>query len=92
MTTGDVGALLDCHSQPLTDANLEDLTKSASEEEEETQQVVDQSGLTLERLAKLCNLAKELKEGSREWEQRYGSFCAILQQGRRSHESLQDAL
>ncbi|CAI9735633.1 Hypothetical predicted protein [Octopus vulgaris] len=47
--------------------------KSKEEEEEEetqqeTEEVVDQTGLTLERLARLCNLAKELKEGSQEWD------------------------
>ncbi|CAE1162787.1 unnamed protein product [Acanthosepion pharaonis] len=64
VTTGDIDDLLDCHFQPLTDADLEDLTMSASEEEEtqqETEEFVDQTCLTLERLAKLCNLAKELK-------------------------------
>ncbi|XP_070401469.1 tigger transposable element-derived protein 1-like [Nothobranchius furzeri] len=73
MTTEDVNELLDCHSEPLTDADLEDLTKSASEEEDEpqegAQEVVEETGLTLERLAKLCNLAKELKELSQEWDE-----------------------
>ncbi|XP_064093830.1 tigger transposable element-derived protein 1-like [Macrobrachium nipponense] len=72
-TTEDVDELLDCHSQPLTDADLEDLTKSASDEDsetqEETQEIVEETGLTLERLAKLCNLAKELKELSQEWDE-----------------------
>ena len=72
MTAEDVDELLDCHSEPLTDADLEDLTKSASEEEDEpqegAQEVVEETGLTLERLAKLCNLAKELKELSQEWD------------------------
>ncbi|CAI9719907.1 Hypothetical predicted protein [Octopus vulgaris] len=72
MTTGDIDVLLDCYSQPLTNADLKDLTKSASEEEEETEEVVDQTGLTLEQLAKLCNLAKELKEGSQEWDDDMG--------------------
>uniref|UniRef100_K7FQ19 HTH CENPB-type domain-containing protein n=1 Tax=Pelodiscus sinensis TaxID=13735 RepID=K7FQ19_PELSI len=82
MTTEDVDELLDCHSQPLTDADLEDLTKSASDEDsetqEETQEIVEETGLTLERLAKLCNLAKELKELSQEWDEdmvRSLQFC-----------------
>ncbi|CAI9727176.1 Hypothetical predicted protein [Octopus vulgaris] len=34
----------------------------------ETKEVVCQTGLTLERLAKLCKLAKEFKEESQEWD------------------------
>ncbi|CAE1149180.1 unnamed protein product [Acanthosepion pharaonis] len=34
MTMGDIDDLFDCQSQPLTDQDLEDLTNSASEEEE----------------------------------------------------------
>ncbi|XP_064106779.1 tigger transposable element-derived protein 1-like [Macrobrachium nipponense] len=77
MTTEDVDELLDRHSQPL-----EDLTKSASDEDsetqEETQEIVEETGLTLELLAKLCNLAKELKELSQEWDEdmvRSLQFC-----------------
>ncbi|CAI9740991.1 Hypothetical predicted protein [Octopus vulgaris] len=36
--------------------------------QQESEEIVDQTGLTLERLAKLCNLAKELKEGSKKWD------------------------
>ncbi|XP_068216342.1 tigger transposable element-derived protein 1-like [Palaemon carinicauda] len=83
MTTEDVDELLDCHSQPLTDADLEDLTKSASEEEsegtqEETQENVEETGLTLERLAKFCNHMKEAKEMLQEWDEdmvRSMQFC-----------------
>ncbi|XP_051784731.1 tigger transposable element-derived protein 1-like [Erpetoichthys calabaricus] len=73
MTTDDVNELLDCHSQPLTDEDLEELMKSASEEEEEeeqqeTEEVVSPTGLTLERLAEICRLAKDLQEQSQEWD------------------------
>ncbi|XP_066962141.1 tigger transposable element-derived protein 1-like [Macrobrachium rosenbergii] len=85
MTTGNVDELLDCHSQPLTDEDLEELTKSASEEEEEAAQqeteVVSQTGLTLERLARLCNLAKELQERWQEWDDdtiRSVQFCNMV--------------
>ncbi|CAE1326201.1 unnamed protein product [Acanthosepion pharaonis] len=42
MTTGDIDELLDCHYQPLIDADLEDL-KSASKEEtqQEMEEIVD---------------------------------------------------
>lgn len=99
MTTEDVDELLDCHSQPLTDADLEDLTKSASEEEnepqEETQEVVEETGLTLERLAKLCNLAKELKELSQEWDEdmvRSLQFCNKIDEDMTPYRMLFDRI
>ena len=35
MTTEEVNTLIDCHSNPLTDENLQEMTRSASEEEKE---------------------------------------------------------
>ncbi|XP_066955717.1 tigger transposable element-derived protein 1-like [Macrobrachium rosenbergii] len=85
MTTGNVDELLNCHSQLLTDEDLKKLTKSASKEEEEAVQqeteVVSQTGLTLEWLAGLCNLAKELQERSQEWDDnmvRSVQFCNMV--------------
>ncbi|KAK7077137.1 hypothetical protein SK128_007452 [Halocaridina rubra] len=52
MTHKDVNELIDCHSQPLTDEDLEEMTRSASEEEEEeeleeTHEEIEEPGLTL---------------------------------------------
>ncbi|KAK7084909.1 hypothetical protein SK128_007012 [Halocaridina rubra] len=52
----DVDDLIDCHLQPLTDEDLEEITKSASEEEEEEKpeemhEEAEEPGLTLECLA-----------------------------------------
>ena len=85
MNTGDVDELLDCHSQPLTDEDLVELTKLPSEEEEEeAHQEADEvshTGLTFERLADLCNLAKELQERSQKWDDnmvRSVKFCNMV--------------
>ncbi|KAK7086119.1 hypothetical protein SK128_024982 [Halocaridina rubra] len=54
MTHEDVNELIDCHSQPLTDEDLDEITKSASEEEEELEEShepIEEPGLALERLA-----------------------------------------
>ena len=64
MTLEDVNELIDCQSQPLTDEDLEEMTKSVSDEEEEQQHQahdeVEELGLTLEHLAPMYNMAKEL--------------------------------
>ena len=63
MTTEDVNNLIDAHSKPLTDDDLTEMTKSASEEEEDPDnpaEVEEEVGLTLERLADLVKSAKEL--------------------------------
>lgn len=70
MTTNDVSELLDYHSQLLTNEDLEEFTKSASKEEDEEQEDMEEdvfpTGLTLERLAKICKLAKQLQKRSQE--------------------------
>ena len=71
MTSDDVNDLIDCHSQPLTDEDLMEMTKSASEEEEGEQEQaedeeVEEAGLTVERLATMCNIAKDLEEKSQD--------------------------
>jgi len=73
MTHEDVNELIDAHSQPLTDEDLTDMTKSASEEEEEEQeepgfQEEEEVGLTLERLATMVRMAKDLQRVAQEWD------------------------
>ncbi|XP_060638038.2 chromobox protein homolog 3 isoform X1 [Anolis sagrei] len=71
MTAKDVNDLLDMHSQPLTHEDLEELTKSASEEEEEEGQWAEEEevvGLTLERLATLHKKAQELQQLAEDWD------------------------
>ncbi|GFU24966.1 uncharacterized protein NPIL_385411 [Nephila pilipes] len=50
--------------QPLTDEDLAELTKSAEEEETEEKD----EGLTLERLAELMRIAKELQKKAKSWD------------------------
>ena len=52
MTEEDVGALINRHSNPLTDEDLLEMTKFASEEEngEEDEEETEKRGLTLENL------------------------------------------
>ncbi|XP_064090765.1 tigger transposable element-derived protein 1-like [Macrobrachium nipponense] len=52
MTAEDVNSLIECHSEPLTDEDLVEMTRSASEEEEEAaddgyDDELEQRGLTL---------------------------------------------
>uniref|UniRef100_UPI00358E0465 tigger transposable element-derived protein 1-like n=1 Tax=Myxine glutinosa TaxID=7769 RepID=UPI00358E0465 len=73
MTHEDVNDLIDAHSQPLTDEDLTEMTKSASEEEEEEQeepgsQEEEEVGLTLERLATMVRMAKDLQRVAQEWD------------------------
>lgn len=51
--TPDHVNLIDCHSEPLINEDLVEMTKSASEEEEE------------EGLTSLCNTAKDLQRYGR---------------------------
>uniref|UniRef100_UPI00358E5639 tigger transposable element-derived protein 1-like n=1 Tax=Myxine glutinosa TaxID=7769 RepID=UPI00358E5639 len=70
MTHEDVNELIDAHSQPLTDEDLTEMTKSASEEEEEDpgSQEEEEVGLTLERLATMVRMAKDLQRVAQEWD------------------------
>ncbi|XP_039610973.1 tigger transposable element-derived protein 1-like [Polypterus senegalus] len=61
MTFDDVNELLDAHFKPLSDEDLAEMTKSASEEEQENPaQEEDDSGLTLKHLATILRMAKDL--------------------------------
>ncbi|XP_072255075.1 tigger transposable element-derived protein 1-like [Pyxicephalus adspersus] len=64
MMEEDIGALIDCHSDPLTDEDLLEMTKSASEEEnkEEDEEETEKRGLTLENLQQLCNMARAMQQ------------------------------
>lgn len=64
MTEEDISALIDCHSDPLTDEDLLEMTKSASEEEneEEDEEETEKRGLTLENLQQLCNMARAMQQ------------------------------
>ena len=63
MTFEDVNGLTECHSEPLTDEDLVEMTKSASEEEDDEnpqEEEIEERGLSLEGLQDLCNVAKDL--------------------------------
>ncbi|XP_061433688.1 uncharacterized protein LOC133359240 isoform X2 [Lethenteron reissneri] len=63
MTEEDVNGLIDAHSDPLTDEDLLEMMKSASEEESEEEQdeEIEERGLTLENLQQLCNMARAMQ-------------------------------
>ncbi|XP_061680365.1 tigger transposable element-derived protein 1-like [Syngnathoides biaculeatus] len=63
MSEEDVGALVDCHSDPLTDGDLLEMTKAASEEENsEDDEETEKRGLTVENLEQLCDMAREMQQ------------------------------
>ncbi|XP_064103313.1 tigger transposable element-derived protein 1-like [Macrobrachium nipponense] len=71
MTAEDVNSLIECHSEPLTDEVLVEMTRSVSEEEEEAADDGDddqpeQRGLTLENLQELCNMARAMQQRAQE--------------------------
>ena len=68
MTTEDEDELIDCHSEPLNEQDLEAMTKSASkkEEKESHEQAVEQSRWLLKRLVELFGLINKVKERSQE--------------------------
>ncbi|XP_015921938.1 tigger transposable element-derived protein 1-like [Parasteatoda tepidariorum] len=63
MTKEDISALIDCHSDQLTDEDLLEMTKFESEEEneEEDEEETDKRGLTQENLQQLCNMARAMQ-------------------------------
>ncbi|XP_067133880.1 tigger transposable element-derived protein 1-like [Centruroides vittatus] len=70
MTTEEVNTLIECHSIPLTDEELVEMTRSVSEEEEEVSDNGDDNeaeerGLTLENLQEFCN--KGPKKSTTTW-------------------------
>ncbi|XP_064104045.1 tigger transposable element-derived protein 1-like [Macrobrachium nipponense] len=71
MTAEDINSLIDCHSEPLTNEDLVEMIRSASEEEEEAADDGDddepeQRGLTLENLQELCNMARAMQQRAQE--------------------------
>ncbi|XP_070591828.1 tigger transposable element-derived protein 1-like [Erythrolamprus reginae] len=72
MTPDEVNGLLDEHGLPLTDKDLEELTRSASEEEEEEEaeqaEEEEDVGLTLERLAEVHRAAAHLQRMVELWD------------------------
>ncbi|XP_028664099.1 tigger transposable element-derived protein 1-like [Erpetoichthys calabaricus] len=62
MTSDDINELLDAHSELLSDEDLAEMTKSASEEEDQDDPAEEEdAGLTLERLATILRMAKDLQ-------------------------------
>lgn len=69
MTQDDVNDLIETHSAPLTDEDLTELTKSASEEEvEEQEEEEEDEGLSIERLGRVVRTANDLKQMLAEWD------------------------
>ncbi|XP_066946921.1 tigger transposable element-derived protein 1-like [Macrobrachium rosenbergii] len=70
MTEDEVNGLIDAHSDPLTDDDLVEMTKSASEEESQEEEDEDEDneerGLTLENLQQLCNMARAMQQFAQE--------------------------
>ncbi|XP_068617067.1 tigger transposable element-derived protein 1-like [Brachionichthys hirsutus] len=74
MTAEDIDSLINAHAEPLTNDDLTEMTKSASEEEEDPE-VAEEGGLTAERLADLVRSAKDLQSKAEEWDEQMGR-CA----------------
>ncbi|XP_061923673.1 tigger transposable element-derived protein 1-like [Entelurus aequoreus] len=77
MTADDVNELMDAHSQPLSDEDLRELTSASEEEEQEREEQEEEElgtdedeevGLTLNRLAAMVRMAKELQQMAQEWD------------------------
>lgn len=72
ITYKEFNDLINAHSQPLTDEDLAELTKSASKEEtegqEEPSQEEEDESLTLEQLAELMSKAKDLQVTAKSWD------------------------
>ena len=69
-TEEDLDTLIDTHGDPLTDQDLEELTKSASEDEGDADEddEPEDEGLSLDRLSRLLQLFREAKELSMAWD------------------------
>lgn len=64
MTPDDINALIDAHTDPLTDEDLAEMTKPPSEDKEEQDTSVEKDeevGLTLGHLATMVRMATELQ-------------------------------
>lgn len=97
MTPDDINALVDAHSQPLTDDDLAEMTKPPSEyegEEEEENASVDkdeEDELTLDRLATMVRMANELQRAAQEWDPlmfRSLQFSNIIEGGMSVYKNL----
>ncbi|XP_013360806.1 PREDICTED: tigger transposable element-derived protein 1-like isoform X2 [Chinchilla lanigera] len=96
VTPDNVYDLIDVHSQPLTDEDLTEMTKSASEEEDEEQDELrvgeeEEVGLTLDRLATMVRMAKELQQVAEEWDPqmlRSLHFINIIESGMSVYKNL----
>uniref|UniRef100_A0A3Q3KF68 DDE-1 domain-containing protein n=1 Tax=Monopterus albus TaxID=43700 RepID=A0A3Q3KF68_MONAL len=71
MTSDDVNDLIETHSDPLTDEDLTELTKSASEDEDDEHDDPEEeheAGLTLERLSSIVRTVKEAQSMAESWD------------------------
>ncbi|XP_055078751.1 tigger transposable element-derived protein 1-like [Periophthalmus magnuspinnatus] len=73
MTPDDMNALIDAHSQSLTDEDLAEMTMPPSEDEGEEEEQgtsikVEEDGLTLDSLTTLVRMANELERAAQEWD------------------------
>lgn len=71
MSPDDINALIDGDAQPLTDAELAEMTKPQSDDEREEGEEDtrdEEEGLTLGRLATMVRMATELKRVAEEWD------------------------
>ena len=69
MTSEDVNGLIECHSESLTNEDLAEMTKLASEEENDEnpqEEEIEECGLTLEGLQDMYNVAKDLQRWAQE--------------------------
>ncbi|KFD58108.1 hypothetical protein M514_00871 [Trichuris suis] len=84
-----VSTLIDAHSEPLTDADLAELMKSESEEDEQAEleaDIEEEQGLTLESLSEILETVRNLQVMVTSWDpdmihalQFNNGFDALLQ-------------
>ncbi|XP_060768610.1 tigger transposable element-derived protein 1-like [Neoarius graeffei] len=68
ITEEEVGTLIDAHGDPLTDQDLEELTKSASEDEDGDKDEPEDEGLSLDRLSQILRHVREVKDMLMSWD------------------------
>ncbi|XP_068216646.1 tigger transposable element-derived protein 1-like [Palaemon carinicauda] len=76
MMEGDGNSLIEAQSDLLTNEDFLQITKSASEEEQDEE--VNKTGLTLENLQEMCNMARALHRFAQEVDEN-SSSCRVLQ-------------
>ena len=91
ITEEDLNDLIDEHSDQLSVEDLDEMTKSASEDEVEEGEEIEEEGLSLDRLGQMIRCAKRLKDMAMEWDpymDRSISFTNFIDNGLEPYQNL----